>query len=118
MGWLDRLFRMKPSTQAGEKEQAIIIALDGTSLPDEIYEQYDTSTLEDLLSVALGEIGECDGAEHGPGGSRIYIYGADAEAMFNSIESVLREYPLAAGARVTIRSGPPGARQRDIRLHT
>ena len=98
------------------EDQAVIVTLDGTSLPDDVYEQYDTDTLEQLLTEALGNLGECDGVEHGESNTQIFLYGPDAEAMFRAIEPTLRAYPLAALARVIVRYGPPGAPQREARL--
>ena len=102
--------------KAPDEDQAVIIILNGTSLPDEVYENCDTSTLEDLLQESLGDLGECDGTEHGPQDSRLYLYGSDAEAMFRAIEPTLLAYPLAATANVIIRSGSPGAPEREVRL--
>lgn len=98
------------------EEHAIIITLDGMSLPSDVYEQYDTVTLEEKLSEALGDLAECDGAEHGDRETRIYLYGSDAEAMFKAVEPILLAYPLAASAHVALRFGSPGAPQRTVRL--
>jgi hypothetical protein len=81
--------------------------LDGTSLPSDVYEQYDTVTLEEQLSEALGDLAECDGAEHGDRETRIYLYGSDAEAMFKAVEPILLAYPLAASAHVALRFWKP-----------
>jgi hypothetical protein len=113
MGWFKRIFG---KTTRGGRSEAVIITLNGTSLPAAVYEKYDTSTLEDLLAAALGGLGECDGTEHGERDSRIFLYGVDAEAMFLAIEPILLRYPLAASARVLLRSGPPGAAEREVRL--
>ncbi|HEX4736143.1 MAG TPA: hypothetical protein VH331_01135 [Allosphingosinicella sp.] len=113
MGWFNKIFG-KAVTEP--EDHALVITLDGTSLPVEVYEQCDTSTLEDKLQEALGDLGECDGTEHGERDSRIFLYGSDAEAMFRAIEPTLLTYPLAASARVLLRSGPPGAPEREVRL--
>jgi hypothetical protein len=99
-------------------EQAVLVTLDGKNLPDEIYQSYDVATLEDALSRVLGESdsGEFDGAESGPFGTTLYMYGADAERLYRTIEPILREYPLAKGARVSIRRGGPGAKESVIDL--
>jgi hypothetical protein len=111
--WFSKLFG-KPGAE--NEDQAVIITLNGTALPDEVYERYDTSTLEEQLAEALGELGECDGAEHGEGTSRIFLYGPNAEAMFRAVEPTLLNYPLAASARVRLRFGAPGATEREIQL--
>ena len=113
MGWLDKILG---KTSAKSEDQAVVITLDGTSLPDEVYEQCDTSTLEDQLTDALADLGECDGTEHGERDTRIFIYGSDAEVMYRAVEPILLNYPLAAKARVQLRSGSPGAAEREITL--
>jgi len=116
MKWLTGLLGNRTPPALRPKEQALIIELDGVALPAHVYAENDTSTLEDLLQDAIGELGTCDGGEHGPESSRIFIYGADAEALYRAASGVLAAYPLAAGALVTIRQGPPGSSQREIRL--
>jgi hypothetical protein len=114
MGWFRRVLGIGPAKGTGD--QAIIITLDGMSLPDEVYEQYDTATLEEKLEEALSGLGECDGAEHGERNTQIFLYGPNAEAMFRAVEPTLLGYPLAASARVILRAGPPGSPQREVRL--
>jgi hypothetical protein len=117
MKLLSRLFgRAEPAT--GAEEQAVLIHLDGTGLPDSIYADYDLATLEDELEAALTpqRVGEVDGNEIGSGTATVYTYGPDAERLFKTIEPTLLAYPLCQGARVVIRAGPPGAPQREIRL--
>jgi hypothetical protein len=101
-------------------EQAVIVYLDGSSLPKETYEECDLSILQDQLIdvIAANSLGEFDGNEFGPEGTRLYMYGPDAEALFAGIEPVLLAYPLCAGAVVVIRHGTPGAHERHIILPT
>ena len=40
-----------------------------------------------------------------PKDTTLFLYGADAEALFRAVEPVLRDYPLCQGARLTIRQG-------------
>ena len=88
-------------------EGAVIIELDGTTLPSSTCEKYDLATLENqLIAIVDSEaVGELDGHEFGPQTVRIFLYGADAEALFEAIEPVLRGYPLCERARVAIRQG-------------
>ena len=97
-------------------EQAVIVYLDGSGLPGEIYEQYDLATLEDRLvqAVERSASGEYDGNEFGLDGTTLYLYGPDAERLFLAIESALRGYPLCQNARVVIRRGPPGSPEREL----
>lgn len=83
----------------------VLIELDGIHLPESVYRTCDINTLENRLEEALetNERGELDGHESGPETTTVFLYGADAEALFRAVEPVLRDYPLCQGARVTIR---------------
>jgi len=100
------------------QKQAVLVHLDAVGLSDETYANYDLSTLEDQLIAVLSKsgCGECDGNEIGGGEAVLYMYGPDADALFLAIEPVLKSNPLCHGARVTIRSGPPGAKEREVKI--
>ncbi len=119
MGFLKRLFQRtgKPATARGA-EQAVLVYLDGSSLPDDVYANCDVATLEDHIRAALAGtgLGEYDGNEFGPGETTLYLYGPDAERLLTLIQPVLTGYPLGRNARVVIRKGGPGAPQRELRL--
>ncbi len=118
MGFLDRLFRRGQGANQGRPDQAVLVHLDGTGLPDEVYEQCDVATIEDLLTGVLARegTGEFDGNEFGPGEVTLFMYGKDAERLFATVEPVLRSYPLCQGARVVVRRGGPGAEEREVVL--
>ena len=88
-------------------EQAVLVHLDATGLPDAVYENCDLATLEGQLesAIASASVGEYDGNESGPAETTLYMYGPNAEALFSSVEPVLRAYPLCQNARVVIRMG-------------
>jgi tetratricopeptide (TPR) repeat protein len=85
----------------------LLIELDGIHLPESVYRDCDIATLENRLEEVLetDEHGELDGHETGPENTTLFLYGADAEALFRAVEPVLQDYPLCRGARVTIRQG-------------
>ena len=120
MSIFKRIFGKTPLDQAQseQSQQAVIVHLDGTGLPDHIYQEYDLATIEDRLIEVLERkrLGEFDGNEVGQGQATLFMYGPDAERLFDGIEQTLREYPLCQGARVEIRRGGPGAQQRELRL--
>jgi hypothetical protein len=120
MGIFDKLFSKAQSNakQSSADEQAVLIHLNGTDLDQEIYDEYDTSTLEDQLIQALQEfgLGEFDGNETGPTNTTLYLYGPDAEKLFICIEPILRSYPLCQRAEVVIRHGANGSFQRTVTL--
>ena len=120
MGLLDSIFGKKTSAapQQASPQQAVLVYLDGVSLPPEVYERHDLSTLEDQLRGVLTEpsLGEYDGNEIRESETVLYLYGPDAERLYASIESTLRGYPLCRNARVLIRRGGPGTSSREVRL--
>ena len=101
-----------------DEQEAVLIHLDGISLPDVIYEQHDLATLEEeLIGVVEGRApGECDGNEIGPAETTLFLYAGDAAALFRGIEPILRANPLCQNARVVIRSGGPDAPTTEIRI--
>src|SRR5262245_45564362 len=105
-------------TEAHSAEQAVLVYLDGRTLPAEVYQEYDVGGLEDQLRPLLQQtgVGDYDGNEFGPGEVTLFMYGPDAEALFRVIEPVLLAYPLCQNARVIIRPGGPRTRGREIRL--
>jgi hypothetical protein len=119
MSLLKGLFRR--SAKAGSdrgKQQAVLVYLDGAGLPAEVYERNDITTIEDRILAALSGkgLGGYDGNETRPGRAKLYLYGPDAESLSAGIEPVLAGYPPCRNARIVIRSGPPGAKQREVRI--
>jgi tetratricopeptide (TPR) repeat protein len=95
----------KQVKHAEEAKGEVLIELDGIHLPESVYRDCDLATLENRLEEVLetDECGELDGHETGPENTTVFLYGADAEALFRAVEPVLQNYPLCQGARVTIR---------------
>lgn len=119
MGLFSRPFRTGPRPpERPDDRECVLVHLDGTSLPDDVYEQCDVMTLSEQLGEALEQkgLGEYDGDERGPTETILFMYGPDAERMFSGIEAALRAYPLCQNARVVIRRGGPGAPERELRL--
>ena len=125
MNFLKRLFgKTHAATGSGDEQsphggqQAVLVHLDGSGLPDHVYEECDLATIEDRLVEAIerDQLGEFDGNEMGPTETTLYMYGPDAERLFSGIEPILRGYALCQGARVRIRRGGPGTDEREVRL--
>jgi hypothetical protein len=72
------------------------LALDGTTLPDEVYDQNSTQDLVDRIDAALPEDAERHSSWAGPAWTYLYYYGRDLEALRAAIESVTSVHPLAA----------------------
>ena len=88
-----------------DDDACVIIELDGVSLPDEVYAQCDLGELERRLEDRLAETraGKRDGHERGPQTVRIFLYGADADALLEAIRPVLKAYQLCQGAVIELR---------------
>jgi hypothetical protein len=115
MGLFDKFLKKKEQPKSDE---SVLIYLDAVNLSDEIYKNYDLSTLEDRLIEAIenNKVGEFDGNEIGEGVTKIFTYGPDADRLYRVIEPVLRSYPLCRNARVVIRKGGPGSPQTEVHL--
>jgi hypothetical protein len=115
MGLLDRFLKKK---EQPKPDECVLIHLDGVNLPDKVYQECDTSTLEDQLIEAIksSQAGELDGHETGEKETTIFTYGPDADHLYQVMEPVLRAYPLSSNARVVIRKGGPGSPQTEVLL--
>ena len=121
MSIFGRLFGKQQPTdnlRQARPEQAVLVYLDGTSLPAQVYQDCDLATIENRLTEVIEResLGEFDGNEVGPTEAILFMYGPGAERLFAGVEQTLRDYPLCKGARVVIRQGGPGASQREVRL--
>ena len=112
------IFIAKAYAKNNQPEQAVLIYLDGKSLPEQIYEEYDLATIEDQLEALLKskKSGVLDGHEFQGEEVVLFLYGSDAKKLFADIRETLEQYPLCKGARIVMRSGPPGSKQEEIRL--
>ena len=76
--------------------------------------------LEDRLESALAgsSLGDYDGNEIATDGSDgfLYLYGPDADRLFQAIEPILRATPFMRGANVTKRYGPPEAGVKESKV--
>ena len=73
-------------------------------------------TLED--EIEKHGVGEFDGDEFGGGECVLYIYGPDADRLFDAIKAPLQSSPFRRGGYVVKRYGPPedGIKEETIRL--
>jgi hypothetical protein len=85
----------------------VVVELDGLHLPDEVYAQYDLAALERRLESRLEEsgVGEVEGHLSGPETTEVHMVGSDAQALYQAIEPVLRDYPLCQGAQIRLHQG-------------
>lgn len=97
-------------------EHAVIVSFTyGTTDLSPLFE------LEEKLeaAIAAAQAGEFDGNEVSADGSEgsLYMYGPDADRLFDVIKPVLVQSPFMVGASVTKRYGPPEDGVREVTLH-
>ena len=115
MALFDKFLKKK---EPPKEDECVLIYLDAANLSDEIYAEFDLSTLEDQLIDVIQKngVGEFDGNEAGEGVTTLYTYGPDADALYRAMEPVLIAYPLCRNARIVIRKGGPGSPQSEVHL--
>lgn len=118
MGIFDAWFGRRAAPE-GDEEQAVLVRL---QLSDSEHgtprEREAIHRLTDDLDTAIREArsGEYDGDEFGEGVCTLYMYGPSADALWASIEDLIRGSPLAAGGSGIKRYGGPGPGTRAERI--
>jgi len=74
--------------------------LNGTDLPDEVYEQCDSNYVFDQIVERIDGHGEVCSWWQGPSETALYLYGASFETLRERIAELVATYPLCQGARV------------------
>jgi hypothetical protein len=107
-----RLFRKHPATPPKRFAHAVLVNFSYTGSTDltPLFE------LEMDLEVEIiaANVGELDGNEVATDGSdgMLFMYGPDADRLFETVKPVLEACSFMKDARVTLRYGSPGAEQR------
>lgn len=89
----------RPEIAFGVNE-GLAVYLNGTDLPDSVYQECDIDTICDEFNRLLGTNGRLQGDWHGPTESGIYLYGPSYDVMVDAIRPFLDSYPLCQKARV------------------
>jgi len=90
-------------------QEGLALYLDGTSLPDEVYQQTDIDALMQRLAVAVDSVGgELRSAWNGSTETALYHYGPSADAMLDALQGVFDDFPICQNARLVIRQGADG----------
>jgi hypothetical protein len=79
--------------------EGLAVYLNGTDLPDDVYEQCDVNVVYEELGKLVGSEGRVVSHWQGPRETALYLYGRSAEAMLSLIRPFLDTYPLCAKAR-------------------
>jgi hypothetical protein len=76
------------------------IYLNGTDLPDEVYEQCDVNVVYEEINRLLGDRGAIQGHWQGPTETALYLYGYSTDEMRGLIADFMASYPLCQRARL------------------
>ena len=79
--------------------EGLAVYLNGTDLPDEVYEQSDVNVVYEELGRLVGDEGRVVSHWQGPQETALYLYGRSAAAMLSRIRPFLDTYPLCDRAR-------------------
>ena len=116
MGMFAKLFGKESVTPPKRVDHAVLVNFDyiGSTDLTLLFE------LEKKLKAAINaaKAGEFDGNEVATDGSDgvLYMYGPDADRLFETVKPVLERCSFMGGARITLRYGSPGANQRQVVL--
>jgi hypothetical protein len=97
------------------KQQCLAVFLDGTSLPNEVYEQLDFDAVVAELGAAAGP-DSFHAFSQGEEETGLFFFGPDAETMLQKVEPVLRRLPIGQNARVVVRHGKQSQNPREVRM--
>jgi hypothetical protein len=87
-------------------QEGLSVYLDGTSLPDEVYQTTDINAVIERVAEAVGAVGgELRGIWNGSAETALHHYGPSAEAMLDALEPLFEEYPIFENARIVMRRG-------------
>ena len=114
MGIFSRIFGGKPLGQPSS-EHAVIVHFDHGSK-----DLQPLFALEDQLEQAINNagVGELDGNEVAADGSdgSLYMYGPDADRLFEAVRPILERSTAIRNAIATIRYGPPEESVRSVQV--
>jgi len=82
--------------------EGLAIYLNGSDLPDEVYQTCDVNELYEELNRLLGDRGDIQGHWQAPTETALYLYGYSADEMRSLIAEKLANYPLCQKARVEV----------------
>jgi hypothetical protein len=83
------------------KAEGVGIYLNGTTLPEKVYDECDVNQVISEINKLVFGHGEIQAYWEGSTETALYIYGDDAELMKKLLARYIASYPLCEGARVT-----------------
>jgi hypothetical protein len=115
MGWLSKLFGNNAEPSAKPPEHAVVVHFQyGSTDLTRLFQ------LEEKLeaAIAAANAGELDGNEVATDGSDgfLYMYGPDADRLFEAVKPVLETSSFMKGATAKMRYGPPVDGVREVEV--
>jgi hypothetical protein len=80
--------------------EGLAVYLNGTDLPDEVYEECDTNFVYSEFNRLLGDEGKIHSHWQGPTETALYMYGPSYQTMYTRLADFLATYPLCQRARI------------------
>jgi hypothetical protein len=80
--------------------EGLAVYLNGTDLPDSVYEQSDINVVYEEFGKLGGSEGRVVSHWQGPRETALYLYGRSAATMLSRIRPFLQSYPLCDKARI------------------
>jgi hypothetical protein len=80
--------------------EGLALYLNGTDLPDEVYEQCGSNYVFEQIVERIEGVGEICSWWQGPTETALYLYGVSFETLRERIADLVATYPLCQGARV------------------
>ena len=80
--------------------EGLAVYLNGTELPDAVYEECDLNVVYEEFGRLAGSTGRVVSHWQGPQETALYLYGRSADAMLARIRPFLDTYPLCQKARI------------------
>lgn len=94
-------------------EQAVLLRITSLTDPDSGLDLIEDPIIEAIETVGVGEF---DGNEIGADGATLFMYGPDADALWDAVDSALSRSAMGPGSHAAKRYGPPGAREVRVDL--
>lgn len=86
--------------QAFGVTEGLALYLNGTDLPDEVYEQCDSNYVFEQIVARIEGVGEVCSWWQGPSETALYLYGVSFDTLKERIAELVATYPLCQDARV------------------
>lgn len=78
------------------RQEGLAVYLNGTELPDEVYQECDINYVIEHMEELMGEAGKMYSYWEGPNDTALYFYGESYDKMLEAVQDFLNEYPLCA----------------------